>query len=1147
MPKDPTLHKILVIGSGPIVIGQGCEFDYSGVQACKALKEEGYEVVLVNSNPATIMTDPEFAHRTYIEPITPEVVEKIIEAEKPDALLPTLGGQTALNCSMKLHELGVLAKHGVRMIGAKPEAIHKGEDRQAFKDAMIRIGLDVPRSGTAHTKHEARNVAQEIGTMPLIIRPAFTLGGSGGGIAYNKEEFETIVARGLDLSPVSEVLIEESLLGWKEYEMEVMRDRADNCVIICSIENVDPMGVHTGDSITVAPAQTLTDREYQLMRDASFAVIREIGVETGGSNIQFAVEPNTGRMIVIEMNPRVSRSSALASKATGFPIAKIAAKLAVGYTLDEVRNDITRETPASFEPTIDYVVVKVPRFTFEKFPQADPVLTTQMKSVGEAMAIGRTFKEALQKALRSLEIKRFGLIGDGKGSPAWNIAFGWNKELIQRKLTVPNAERIFFVADAFCAGFTIAEVFELTKIDRWFLQNIWQIVEENHRLFTIAHVVKEQSPGKRLGVEGIIAEALGNADVRRLKKAGFSDVQIGHIPGFSTEHVRAFREAHKILPTYRLVDTCAAEFEAYTPYYYSTYGDENERRESGKKKVIILGGGPNRIGQGIEFDYCCVHAAFALRELGFETIMVNSNPETVSTDYDTSDKLYFEPLTLEDVLNICEQERENLFGVIVQFGGQTPLNLANGLAAAGVPIIGTSPKSIEIAEDRKLFGAMLDKLGIRQTAGGTALTEDEAVAAADAVGYPVLVRPSFVLGGRGMQLVHNETDLRRYVREAMDVSGRVGVPPAGSGVSPERTSRTSENSPARDAQAGGQDAHPARDTAAAPAEKSAHPILVDHFLEDALEVDVDCISDGERVVIGAIMEHIEEAGIHSGDSACAIPPFTLKEEVKAEIAKATKAMAKELNVRGLMNVQFAVKDDVVYVLEVNPRASRTAPFVSKAIGVPLPKLAAKIMAGKTLHELGFTTEIVPKHYSVKEAVFPFIRFPGIDIMLGPEMKSTGEVMGIDRNLGLAYAKAQMAAQPALPQKGSVFISLADRQKPKAIEIAKGFAELGFKLFATSGTAAALKAAGIPAEKLHKLNEGRPNALDMIKNGEMALIINTPSGKVAREDEVRIRSTATANRIPIITTLRAAKASLDGIRALREHGLSVKPLQEYHAG
>jgi carbamoyl-phosphate synthase large subunit len=1103
MPKDTSIHKILLIGSGPIVIGQGCEFDYSGVQACKALKEEGYTVILVNSNPATIMTDPEFAHRTYIEPITPEVVEKIIIAEKPDALLPTLGGQTALNCAMKLFESGVLERHGVKMIGANAAAIHKGEDRLAFKEAMIKIGLDMPKSGVAHTMEEGRAVAAEIGTMPLIIRPAFTLGGTGGGIAYNREEFETIVARGLDMSPVSEVLIEESLLGWKEFEMEVMRDHADNCVIICSIENVDPMGVHTGDSITVAPIQTLTDREFQVMRDASFAIIREIGVETGGSNIQFAVHPDTGRMIVIEMNPRVSRSSALASKATGFPIAKIAAKLAVGYTLDEVRNDITRETPASFEPTIDYVVVKCPRFTFEKFPQADAVLTTQMKSVGEAMAIGRTFKEALQKALRSLEIKRFGLIGDGKDAVV-------DDETLRTRLIVPGAERIFFLGLAFERGWTVEQIFELTKIDRWFLENIREIVAESESIGEAGAAGLEcdpTDPSEEVGEERTISikrvagsEILDDATrLRQAKKLGFSDVQIAHMHMVEPRVVRDQRKRHGIIPTYRLVDTCAAEFEAYTPYYYSTYGDENERRESGKKKVIILGGGPNRIGQGIEFDYCCVHASFALREMGFETIMVNSNPETVSTDYDTSDKLYFEPLTLEDVLNICEQESENLLGVIVQFGGQTPLNLANGLAEAGVPIIGTSPRSIEIAEDRKLFGAMLDKLGIRQTSGGTAVTEDEAVAVANRVTYPVLVRPSFVLGGRGMMLVHNETDLRKYVRDAID--GATG--------------------------------------------KATHPILVDHFLEDATEVDVDCISDGETVVIGAIMEHIEQAGIHSGDSACVIPPFSLSEKVKTEIASATKAMARELNVIGLMNVQFAVQNETVYVLEVNPRASRTAPFVSKAIGVPLPKLAAKIMAGAKLKDLGFTKEVVPAHYCVKEAVFPFTKFPGTDIVLGPEMKSTGEVMGIDANLGIAYAKAQMAAQPALPLKGNIFISIADAEKSRAAELAKGYADLGFTLYATSGTAAVLEKAGIPVKKLFKLSEGRPNALDMLKNGELSLVINTPSGKSAREDEVKIRSTASSNRVPVMTTLRAARASLEGIRSMKASGYSVKPLQEWH--
>ena len=1096
MPKDTSIQKILLIGSGPIVIGQGCEFDYSGVQACKALKEEGYTVVLVNSNPATIMTDPEFAHRTYIEPITPEVVEKIIAAEKPDALLPTLGGQTALNCAMSLVKNGALDRHHVRLIGANAAAIEKGEDRLLFKEAMIKIGLDVPKSGVAHTMEEARKIAAEIGTMPLIIRPAFTLGGAGGGIAYNREEFDVIIARGLDMSPVSEVLVEESLLGWKEFEMEVMRDRADNCVIICSIENLDPMGVHTGDSITVAPAQTLTDKEYQVMRNASFAVIREIGVETGGSNIQFAIHPDTGRMIVIEMNPRVSRSSALASKATGFPIAKIAAKLAVGYTLDEVKNDITRETPASFEPTIDYVVTKVPRFTFEKFPQADPTLTTQMKSVGEAMAIGRTFKESLQKALRSLEIKRFGLIGDGAEKEI-------DDEALRTKLTVANAERIFFLGQAFARGWTVEQVFELTKIDRWFLENIREIVLKAQEIpmHTAQYLIDRIPPAEQN--EESRAAALAKY-MRGAKKLGFSDRQLGFLYGVPDQHIRSGRKKYGVIPTYRLVDTCAAEFEAYTPYYYSTYGDENERRESGKQKVIILGGGPNRIGQGIEFDYCCVHAAFALKELGFETIMVNSNPETVSTDYDTSDKLYFEPLTLEDVLNICDQESENLFGVIVQFGGQTPLNLANGLAEAGVPIIGTSHKSIEIAEDRKLFGAMLDKLGIRQTHGGTAVTESEAVEVANRISYPVLVRPSFVLGGRGMQLVHNEADLRRYVREAVEASP--GLTPG----------------------------------------TAANPILVDHFLEDATEVDVDCICDGETAVIGAIMEHIEQAGIHSGDSACVIPPFSLSDKVKAEIADATKRMAFALEVRGLMNVQFAVQNDQVYVLEVNPRASRTVPFVSKAIGKPLAKLAAKVMAGRKLAELGFTQEIIPPHFSVKEAVFPFVKFPGVDIVLGPEMKSTGEVMGIGENLGLAYAKAQMAAQPALPVGGNIFISVADAEKKRVAEIAQGYVDLGFTLFATSGTAAALATAGVPVKKLFKIGEGRPNALDMLKNGELAMIINTPSGKVAREDEIKIRSTASSARIPVMTTLRSARASVEGIRALRGHGLSVKPLQKYHA-
>ncbi len=1063
MPRNDQLKKILLIGSGPIVIGQGCEFDYSGVQACKALREEGYVVVLVNSNPATIMTDPEFADRTYIEPITAEVIEAIIDREKPDAILPTMGGQTALNAAMELHRNGALVRHSVKLIGANAQAIAKGEDRQLFKEAMLRIGLDVPRSGIAHSFVDASRVAQEIGSFPLIIRPAFTLGGSGGGIAYNRDELEEISERGLALSPVSEVLIEESLVGWKEFEMEVMRDRLDNCVVVCSIENFDPMGVHTGDSITVAPVQTLSDREYQLMRDASFAVIREIGVETGGSNIQFAVNPDNGRMVVIEMNPRVSRSSALASKATGFPIAKIAAKLAVGYTLDEIKNDITRETPASFEPTIDYCVVKVPRFTFEKFPQADTTLTTQMKSVGEAMAIGRTFKEALQKALRSLEIKRFGLCGDGAEKRL-------EPEALRLKLSIPNAERIFHMAQAFGDGMSIDAVFELTRIDRWFLRQVEQIVHESRVL------------------QGDTASLL------HAKKLGFSDRQLAIALGPSEKTIRAKRKAAGIVPTYRLVDTCAAEFEAYTPYYYSTYGDENERRDSGKRKVMILGGGPNRIGQGIEFDYCCVHAAFALRELGFETIMVNSNPETVSTDYDTSDKLYFEPLTLEDVLNIYDQEKPE--GVFVQFGGQTPLNLADGLKAAGVPILGTQPESIEMAEDRKLFAAMLDKLGLRQTPSGSAVTTEEAVAIAARIGYPILVRPSFVLGGRAMELVYNEPDLRRYMSSAIEVT-------------PDR------------------------------------PVLVDRFLEDAIEVDVDCISDGETSVIGAIMEHIEEAGIHSGDSACVIPTFSLSQNVLSDISTATKAMARELNVLGLMNVQFAVKGEDVYVLEVNPRASRTVPFVSKAIGVSLAKLAAKVMVGKTLRELGFTEEKIPNHYSVKEAVFPFLRYQGTDISLGPEMKSTGEVMGIDADLGLAYAKSQMAAPPPLPKTGRVFISVKDIDKEAIVDVAREFVKLGFDVIATSGTAAALSKAKIKVTKVYKLREGRPNVLDRVKNGDINFIINTPSGKIPREDEVMIRNAALAKKIPIMTTVRAAQASANGIRSLQTNKVQVRSLQEYH--
>jgi len=1071
MPKDTSIKKILVIGSGPIIIGQGCEFDYSGVQACKALKEEGYEVILVNSNPATIMTDPEFAHRTYIEPITPECVEKIIIKEKPDALLPTLGGQTALNCSMELDQSGTLEKHGVKMIGANADAIDKGEDRLRFKEAMLKIGLDLPHSGVAHNMAESHEIRKEIGTMPLIIRPAFTLGGSGGGIAYNIEEFEEICTRGIDLSPVSEILVEESLLGWKEYEMEVMRDCADNCVVICSIENFDPMGVHTGDSITVAPAQTLTDREYQIMRDASFACIREIGVETGGSNIQFSVNPEDGRCIVIEMNPRVSRSSALASKATGFPIAKIAAKLAVGYTLDELKNDITRVTPASFEPTIDYVVTKLPRFTFEKFPTADAVLTTQMKAVGEAMSIGRTFKESMQKALRSLETGRSGFGCDGKGPEAPS------REDIERKLHVPNAERIFWLKTAFENGWTVEEIFEATAIDRWFLENLKQISDEGVELASVENLLENKSA------------------LRKAKKYGFSDVQIAHLQNTDQDTVRAARKKLGIIPTYRLVDTCAAEFEAYTPYFYSTYGDENEARETDQKKIIILGGGPNRIGQGIEFDYCCVHASFALKELGYETIMVNSNPETVSTDYDTSDKLFFEPLTLEDVLNICDQEKPD--GVIVQFGGQTPLNLAADLERHGVPIIGTSPKSIELAEDRKFFSALLDKIGLKQAEAGTAVTPDEAVTIADRIGYPVLVRPSFVLGGRGMMIVYSDDELRKYISEAADVS-------------PDR------------------------------------PILVDRFLENAVEVDVDCISDGETSVVGAIMQHIEAAGIHSGDSACVIPAPSLSDDIQKQILKGAKELARELEVIGLMNIQFAVKDEELYVIEVNPRASRTVPFVSKAIGIPLAKLAAKVMAGKTLKELGFTEEVLPNHYCVKEAVFPWPKFPGIDIVLGPEMKSTGEVMGIDADLGMAYAKAQISAFNPLPTEGNVFFSVNDRDKPQSVGIAKELIELGFTVYSTGGTYKFFKEQGVKVERVYKLAEHkRPNVIDMMKNGDISFVINSPSSHEAREDEIRIRSSAVTNKISHCTNLAAAEASVRAIRSLLNMKFEVKPIQAYH--
>ncbi len=1074
MPKRTDIRKILIIGSGPIVIGQGCEFDYSGTQACKALREDGFEIVLINSNPATIMTDPELADRTYIEPILPEVVEKIIAKERPDALLPTLGGQTALNVSVALAESGVLKKYNVEMIGANVEAIKKAEDRELFKKAMIKIGIAVPKSGFARSMDEARKVAAEIGSFPLIIRPSFTLGGSGGGIGYNIEEFETIAARGIEYSPISEVLIEESVIGWKEFELEVMRDKNDNVVIICSIENFDPMGVHTGDSITVAPIQTLTDKEYQKMRNAAIRIIREIGVETGGSNIQFGTHPKTGEMVAIEMNPRVSRSSALASKATGFPIAKIAAKLAVGYTLDEISNDITRETPACFEPTIDYCVVKIPRFAFEKFRGSDPTLTTQMKSVGEVMSIGRTFKESLQKALRSLETGRKGFGFDGKDKE-------YTVEEIRKGLIIPNANRIFFIKAAFDKGMSIEEIYDMSKIDPWFLTQMKDMNVFGQKL--VAAAQKGQS-----------LTQLSKEELFNIKKQGFSDAQLATIYKTDEIKVRQYRESLKLKPAYKSVDTCAAEFEAYTPYYYSTYEHEDETQSVKKKKrIMILGGGPNRIGQGIEFDYCCVHAAFALREEGYETIMVNSNPETVSTDYDTSDKLYFEPLTLEDVLSIYQ--KENCDGVIVQFGGQTPLNLAWGLHRAGAKIIGTSPESIDIAEDRKLFKELIERLGLLQPHSGTAVSIEEAIKIANEIGYPVLVRPSYVLGGRAMELVYDESSLKDYMYRAVEAS-------------PER------------------------------------PILVDKFLDDAIEVDVDAISDGQDVVVGAIMEHIEEAGIHSGDSACVIPPFSLSNELIDEIRTITHKLAKALNVIGLMNIQYAIKNDTVYILEVNPRASRTVPFVSKAIGVPLAKLATKVMVGQKLDHLEFLQEVKVSHFCVKEAVLPFARFPGVDVLLGPEMKSTGEVMGIDSDFGSAYAKAQLAANQKLPLKGNVFISVKNQDKRDVVHISKRLADLGFQIVATSGTAKILKNNGIPVRELFKVQEGRPNVLDLIKNNEIHLVINTPKGRGSREDEKRIRTTATVHNIPIITTLQGASAAANAIESLVKKGISVKSIQEF---
>jgi carbamoyl-phosphate synthase large subunit len=1066
MPKRTDLRTILLIGSGPIVIGQACEFDYSGTQACKALREEGYRVVLCNSNPATIMTDPEFADRTYVEPLTVEALERIIAAEKPDAILPTIGGQTGLNLALDLHEAGVLAKHGVELIGAKVDAIKRAEDRDAFKATIRSIGLDLPRSGIAHSMDEAEAVRRELG-LPVILRPSRTLGGSGGSFATTEDEFRKAVAWGLELSPIREILIEESIAGWKEYELEVMRDGKDNVVIVCSIENFDPMGVHTGDSITVAPAQTLTDKEYQVMRDAAVAIIRAIGVDTGGSNIQFAVDPKTGRQTVIEMNPRVSRSSALASKATGFPIAKIAAKLAVGYTLDEIRNDITRETPACFEPTIDYVVTKIPRFTFEKFPQASDVLGPQMKSVGEAMAIGRTFKESLQKAMRSLET----------GSHGFEPRVQAGDAELARKLAEPNGERLWWLGEAFRRGMTVEELFDRTKIDPWFLRQIEELIAEER------------------GLAGVPLAAIGPERLRELKRMGFSDVRLATLCGATEAAVRAQRERMGLGPVFKTVDTCGAEFAAYTPYLYSSYepGDD-EGRTDGKRKIVILGGGPNRIGQGIEFDYCCVHGALALREAGFETVMVNCNPETVSTDYDTSDKLFFEPLTLEDVLAIIRREQPD--GVIVQFGGQTPLKLAVPLERAGVPIVGTSPDAIDRAEDRERFEEVLAKLDLRRPPNGVARAPSEAVQIAEGLGYPVLVRPSYVLGGRAMEIVYDSDSLRRYMDRAVRAS-------------PE------------------------------------HPVLIDRFLEDAIEVDVDCVSDGTDVVIGGIMEHIERAGVHSGDSACSLPPYSIDAEVQDDIRRQTIALARELKVVGLMNVQFAVKDRVVYVLEVNPRASRTVPFVSKAIGVPLAKVAALCMVGTTLAEQGVRAETVPPHVNVKEAVFPFIKFPGVDTVLGPEMKSTGEVMGIDQTFGAAFAKAQMAAGNTLPTSGRAFLSVPAPAYDAVVPVAKRLASAGFRLLATHGTAAHLRSVGLTVEAINKVQQGSPHIVDAIRAGDVALVVNTPEGRESFEASFPIRRTALECRVPYFTTIAAAEAAARGIELMASGAFTVLPLQEHY--
>jgi len=1069
MPRRNDIHSILIIGSGPIVIGQACEFDYSGTQACKALKEEGYRVILVNSNPATIMTDPELADRTYIEPITPEIIEKIIAQERPDAVLPTMGGQTGLNVAMELAESGVLQRYNVKLIGADEKAIKKAEDRSDFKEAIKKIGLDLPESAFAYNLDEAWQIARNIG-FPLIIRPSFTLGGTGGSIVYSESDFERAAQYGLNCSRINEILIEESVIGWKEYELEIMRDKADNVVIICSIENIDPMGIHTGDSITCAPAITLTDRQYQKMRDAAIAIIREIGVETGGSNIQFAVNPENGRMVVIEMNPRVSRSSALASKATGFPIAKIAAKLAVGYTLDEIRNDITRETPASFEPTIDYCVVKIPRFTFEKFPEADSTLGIQMKSVGETMAIGRTFKEALQKGLRGLEIGR-------KGLDLVKFPYKTTEEILAA-LAVPKADRLSLIRFAFEEGLTVEEISKASLIDPWFINNLFDIFQFEKKI-TPALLSEDQATQKKI--------------IKKAKGLGFSDTQMAELLNMNEIDFRNLRKSLGVIPTYKLVDTCAAEFEAYTPYYYSTYEHEDESVVSDKKKIVILGGGPNRIGQGIEFDYCCCQASFALKELGYETIMINSNPETVSTDYDTSDKLYFEPLTFEDVMNIIEKEKP--VGVIVQFGGQTPLNLAKRLMNAGAPIIGTSVESIQRAEDRDEFAAMISKLGLNQPANGIAKTTEEAIAIAHNLGYPVLLRPSFVLGGRAMRIVYDDDELRTFISDAVAAA---------------------EN----------------------------HLVLVDKFIGDAIEVDVDALSDGKDVMICGIMEHIEEAGIHSGDSACVLPPHTLSGDIISEIRKVTIKIAEELKVVGLLNIQFAIKEETLYVLEVNPRASRTVPFVSKAVGTPWPRIAAKVMTGLKLSDIDEAVERNIDYFAVKESVLPFRKFPGADIILGPEMKSTGEVMGLDSDFGLAFAKSQEAAGNNLPRSGTVFISVRNSMRRNIIFMAKMIASMGFKIYASEGTWRVLSSNGINAKMVPKIGEGKPDIIDLIKSNAINLVINVPAGKKSQIDSKPIRSAAVSQGIPYITTLEGAQAAISGMDSTERTGFSVKPIQDY---